>query len=406
MKETSAEAISIKGGITAPAGFLAASIHCGIKEGNASREDMALIFSEHPAVAAGTFTTNQVKAAPVVVSMAHARAECARAIIANSGNANACTGAPGLAAARRMCRATGRALGVAEREILVCSTGRIGVQLPVDKIEASIAKLPARLRSRGRGAAKAIMTSDSFPKETAVEVVIGGKRVRIGGIAKGAGMIDPNMATMLCFITTDAAIGKADLGKALRASVDQSFNRITVDGDMSTNDTVLALANGQGGNPPLKWGSEQFAIFQAALDRVTAALARMIVKDGEGVSRFVDLHVTGARSAREARLAARAIANSILVKCAWYGGDPNWGRIIDAAGYSGARMRPERVRISYNGEPAVENGMAAPTPAARLQAVAKKREFTVTVDLGAGKASHRIWTTDLTTKYVDFNMGE
>ena len=406
MKDTPAQATTIKGGVTAPAGFLATSIYCGIKASNPSREDIALIFSESPAVAAGTFTTNKVKAAPVLVSMANLRTAGARAIIANSGNANACTGPAGLAAARRMCVATAAALGVKEREILVCSTGRIGVHLPIEKMESSIAQLPARLGKKSRAAAKAIMTSDSFPKEIAVEFRIGGKPVRIGGIAKGAGMIDPNMATMLSFITTDAAIGKADLAKALRASVGQSFNRITVDGDMSTNDTVLALANGRAGNPVLKFGSAEFAIFQSALDQVTAALARMIVKDGEGVSRFVDLHVTGARTDAEARLAARAVANSILVKCAWYGGDPNWGRIIDAVGYSGARIREDRIRISYNGLPAVIDGMAAPTPAARLQAVARKKEFTVTVDLGTGNGAHRIWTTDLTTKYVDFNMGE
>jgi glutamate N-acetyltransferase/amino-acid N-acetyltransferase len=406
MKDTTAQATIIKGGITAPAGFLAASIYCGIKASNPSREDIALIFSESPAVAAGTFTTNTVKAAPVLVSMTNLRTAGTRAIIANSGNANACTGPIGLASAERMCRAAAAALGVKEREILVCSTGRIGVQLPIEKMEATIAQLPPKLGRKSRAAAKAIMTSDSFPKEIAVEVAIGGKRVRIGGIAKGAGMIDPNMATMLSFVTTDAAIGKAALQKALLASVGQSFNRITVDGDMSTNDTVLALANGRAGNPVLKSGTEDFAIFQSALDQVTAALARMIVKDGEGVSRFVDLHVTGARTDAEARLAARAVANSILVKCAWYGGDPNWGRIIDAVGYSGARIREERVRISYNDLPAVIDGMAAPTPAARLQAIARKKEFTVTVDLGAGKGTHRIWTTDLTTKYVDFNMGE
>jgi glutamate N-acetyltransferase/amino-acid N-acetyltransferase len=281
------------------------------------------------------------------------------------------------------------------------------VQLPIEKMEASIARLPGRLRSDGsRKAARAIMTSDSFPKEIAVELEIGGKKVRIGGIAKGAGMIDPNMATMLSFITTDAVIGKGDLQKALRASVGQSFNRITVDGDMSTNDTVLALANGRAENRALAWGGAEFAIFQAGLDRVTAGLARMIVKDGEGVSRFIDLHVTGARTDREARLAARAVANSILVKCSWYGGDPNWGRIMDAVGYSGARIREERIRIAYNGVAAVEGGMPAATPGARLRAVARKKEFAITVDLGAGNGSHRIWTTDLTTKYVEFNMGE
>jgi glutamate N-acetyltransferase/amino-acid N-acetyltransferase len=341
--------------------------------------------------------------------MAHLRSVAIRAIIANSGNANACTGAPGLESARRMCRAAAKALGVAAREVLVCSTGRIGVQMPVERIEAAIAGLPPKLggqAAHSRKAAQAIMTSDSFAKEFAVEFKTGGNAVRIGGIAKGAGMIDPNMATMLCFITTDAAIGKADLQKALRSSVAQSFNRITVDGDMSTNDTVVALANGRACNRPLQSGGPGFADFQAALDQVTAALARMIVKDGEGVSRFIDLQLTGALTEREARLAARAICNSMLVKCAWYGGDPNWGRLMDAIGYSGARIRENRIRIEYNGTPAVIAGMAAGTPPERLRAVARKKEFTITVDLGVGKAGHRIWTTDLTTKYVEFNMGE
>ena len=229
-------------------------------------------------------------------------------------------------------------------------------------MEASIAGLPPNFGPHSRKAARAIMTSDTFPKEIAVECAIGGKAVRVGGIAKGAGMIDPNMATMLSFVTTDAVISKADLQKALRAAVAQSFNRITIDGDMSTNDTVLVLANGRAGNPPLSSASPDLPAFQAALDHVTAALARMIVKDGEGVTRFIDLNLTGARTDREARLAARAIANSMLVKCAWFGGDPNWGRIIDAIGYSGARIRPDRIRIAYDGVPAVENGMPAATP--------------------------------------------
>jgi glutamate N-acetyltransferase/amino-acid N-acetyltransferase len=400
------ELVEIKGGVAAPAGFLAGSIHCGIKAGNASKPDIALIFSEAPAVAAGTFTTNRVKAAPVLVSMAGVRAPHTRAIIANSGNANACTGVEGLECARRMCHATASALGLSGREVLVCSTGRIGVQLPIAKMEAAISKFPAALGKKSRQAAEAIMTSDTYPKEIAVEFTLGGKKVRIGGIAKGAGMIDPTMATMLSFITTDATIGKADLRTALRASVAQSFNRITVDGDMSTNDTVLALANGQAGNPPLTPGSAGFKLFQAALDHVTAALARMIVKDGEGVSRFIDLRITGAHSEKDARLAARAIANSILVKCAWFGADPNWGRIMDAIGYSGVRIRPERIGIAYDGLPAVQHGMPAATPGNRLRAVARKKEFTITVDLGMGAASYEIWTTDLTTKYVEFNMGE
>jgi len=398
--------LEIKGGITAPVGFRAASLYCGIKAANLSNPDIALILSDAPAVAAGVFTTNLVKAAPVLVSKAHLSSATTRAIIANSGNANACTGPQGLESSRRTCRAVAKTLGLRDREILVCSTGRIGVQLPIAKIESVIPAFPAQLGSHSLAAARAIMTSDTFPKEIAVECRIGGKTVRIGGIAKGAGMIDPTMATMLSFITTDAAIGKAALQKALRASVDQSFNRITVDGDMSTNDTVLALANGRAGNPPLAWGASHFRIFQAALDHVTAALARMIVKDGESVTRFIDLHLTGARTARDARLAARAIANSMLVKCAWYGGDPNWGRIMDALGYSGARILPDRIRIAYNGLPAVEHGMPASTPVAKLRAIAKKKEFTITVDLALGSSSFRIWTTDLTPGYVDYNKGE
>jgi glutamate N-acetyltransferase/amino-acid N-acetyltransferase len=399
--------VPIPNGITAPQGFRAASLYCGIKAANKSKPDIALIVSDAPAVAAGTFTTNLVKAAPVVVSGAHLRSLAARAIIANSGNANACTGPQGLDCARRMCRAVAATLGLDSREVLVCSTGRIGVQLPIEKMEAAISRLaPKALGDHSRKAARAIMTSDTFPKEIAVECRIGGKRVRVGGIAKGAGMIDPNMATMLSFITTDAAIQKADLQKALRSSVAQSFNRITVDGDMSTNDTVLALANGRAGNRPLVFGSADFAIFQGALDHVTAALARMIVKDGEGVSRFIDVRITGARSDRDARLAARAVANSMLVKCAWFGGDPNWGRIMDAVGYSGARIRPDRIGIAYNGIPAVERGMPSATPPTKLRAVAKKKEFTITVDLGLGDGSFEIWTTDLTTEYVEFNMGE
>jgi glutamate N-acetyltransferase / amino-acid N-acetyltransferase len=396
----------IKGGVTAPIGFLAGSIYCGVKESNADREDIALIVSEGPAVAAGTFTTNLVKAAPVLVSMVSIKRGAARAIIANSGNANACTGEEGMETAQRMSVAVAKALGIAESDVLVCSTGRIGVQLPIAKMEAAIAKFPQALGKKSLAAAKAIMTSDSFAKEIAVQCEIGGKPVRVGGIAKGAGMIDPNMATMLSFVTTDVAIGKADLRKALKASVAQSFNRITVDGDMSTNDTVLALANGRAGNALLKAATPEFAIFQAALDHVTASLARMIVKDGEGVSRFIELRVNGARTDKDARLAARAIANSMLVKCAWFGGDPNWGRIMDAIGYCGARIRQERISIAYNGIPAVQGGMPAPTAQSRLRAVAKKKEFTITVELGEGNGAFEIWTTDLTTKYVEFNMGE
>lgn len=399
----------ITGGVTAPEKFLAASAFCGIKAANKDKPDLALIVSEIPAIAAGTFTTNKVKAAPVLVSRAHARGADVRAIVANSGNANACTGAPGILHAKRMAAAAAGALGLRQNQALVCSTGRIGVELPMEKIEAGLALLPKKLarKNASRNAARAIMTSDTFPKEAAVEFPSGGKTARLGGIAKGAGMIDPNMATMLCFLTTDVAIEKRDLQDALSKSVERSFNRITVDGDMSTNDTVLILANGAAGNAPLKPGSAGFESFQAALDHVTQKLARMIVKDGEGVTKFVTVTVRGAASAKDARAAAEAVANSTLVKCAWFGGDPNWGRIMDAVGYSGAKMREERTAIFYNDLPAVENGLAVRgTPFARLEKAVRKPEFAVTVDLGLGAAEHTVWTTDLSTRYVELNMGE
>ncbi|HEX8295883.1 MAG TPA: bifunctional glutamate N-acetyltransferase/amino-acid acetyltransferase ArgJ [Chthoniobacteraceae bacterium] len=398
----------VPGGITAPRGFFAGSIYCGIKATNLDRPDLALIHSPQPTAAAGTFTTNRVKAAPVRVSSMHVRNEDVRAIIANSGNANACTGLTGIENAKRMTAAVAQALDLKPKQVLVCSTGRIGVQLPIEKIEASVAQLPAQLKNGGGSlrAAKAIMTSDTFPKELALEFEIGGKMVRIGGIAKGAGMIDPNMATMLCFLTTDAVIGKPHLQKALSVAVEQSFNRITIDGDMSTNDTVLMLASGLAGHPPLKYGTEEFKLFQRALDCVTRQLARMIVEDGEGVTKFVEVHVNGATSLADARRAAEAVANSKLVKCAWFGCDPNWGRVMDALGYSGAKMREELVDIFYDGVIAVKGGMASNTPFAKLQEIAAQKVFTMTIDLHLGSTEYTVYTTDLSVDYVKLNMGE
>lgn len=397
----------ICGGITAPQGFVASSSHCGIKEGNKGKADVALIYSDQPAVGAGTFTTNKVKAAPVRVSMAHLGSRKIRAIVANSGNANACTGLPGIENAKRMTRAAAKALGVGERQVLVCSTGRIGIDLPIAKLEKAITAAAGTLRRESSlRAARAIMTSDTFPKQAAVRLRIEGKTVRIGGIAKGAGMIDPNMATMLCFITTDAVIGKRELRETLAAAVEQSFNRITVDGDMSTNDTVLALANGRAGNAPIRLGSPARKVFQAGLNDVTNRLARMIVEDGEGVTKFVEVQVKGAATYQDARGAAEAVAKSVLVKCAWFGGDPNWGRIMDAIGYSGARLREEMVDIYYDGVIAVKNGMKSKTPFSKLKRIAGNDRFTVTIDLHLGTADYTVYTTDLTTKYVEFNRGE
>lgn len=397
----------IPGGVTAPQGYLAGSAFCGIKKGNADRADIALIYSPQPTVVAATFTTNKVKAAPVRVSTVNRRTADVRAILANSGNANACTGVEGLEHARRMTEAAASALELKARQVMVCSTGRIGVLLPIEQMEATIAQLPAQLTREGSSrAAEAIMTSDTFAKEFAVELELEGGRVRIGGIAKGAGMIDPNMATMLCFLTTDAAIEKAPLQKALSVAVEQSFNRITIDGDMSTNDSVIMLANGLAENSPLAYRSAGFKLFQSALDHVTRQLARMIVEDGEGVTKFVEVHVNGATSLQDARRVADAVAKSTLTKCAWFGSDPNWGRIMDAIGYSGARMREETVDIFYDGVSAVKCGLASQTPFAKLQEIVAQKKFTITIDLHLGRAECTVFTTDLSTEYVRLNMGE
>jgi glutamate N-acetyltransferase/amino-acid N-acetyltransferase len=397
----------VKGGVTAAKGFLAGAVFAGIKASNKGREDMSLVASQVPAAAAGVFTTNRVKAAPVRVSKAHLKAKSARAVLLNSGNANACTGPCGIAAAKALAAGTAEVLGCATGQILVCSTGRIGVALPLEKMKGKLPDLVARLSAKGGlDAAKAIMTSDSFAKEYAVEVRAPGGTFRIGGMAKGAGMINPNMATMLCVVTTDAKISKGTLQNALHQAAERTFNRITVDGDMSTNDTVLALANGAAGGASIKSGSPDLALFHEALNEVCLKLAHMIVRDGEGVSKFVTVQVRGASSFQAARKVAEAIANSTLVKCAWAGNDPNWGRILDAVGYCGVRIREELVDIYYDGVVAVRGGTAAPTPKEKLVAAVTPDKFTVTVDLHQGKSFYTVYTTDLTEKYVELNLSE
>jgi glutamate N-acetyltransferase/amino-acid N-acetyltransferase len=397
----------VKGGVTAAKGFRASAVFAGIKASNKGREDMALVASEIPAVAAGVFTTNRVKAAPVRVSRAHLRAPHSCAVLLNSGNANACTGPCGIAAAKSLAASMAQTLNCGVRRVLVCSTGRIGVALPVEKMSAKLPELAARLSVSGGGeAARAIMTSDTFAKEYAVEVKAPGGVFRVGAMAKGAGMIDPNMATMLCVVTTDAKISKGALQNALHNAVERSFNRITVDGDMSTNDTVLALANGAAGGASIKSGSPDHALFADALNEVCTQLAFMIVRDGEGVSKFVTVQARGASSLQAARKVAEAVANSTLVKCAWAGNDPNWGRIIDAAGYCGVRIREELVDIYYDGVAAVRGGTAASTPKEKLVKAVSGDKFTVTIDLHQGKAFYTVYTTDLTEKYVELNLSE
>ena len=403
----------ISGGVNAAKGFSASAVSCGIKrtppKNGKKRDDLCLVVSDTAATAAGVFTTNLVKAAPVLLSRRHLESGKARAVLLNSGNANACTGEPGLRAAEQCANATAVALGIHADEVLVCSTGRIGVQLPLPKMTPGIREAAVSLKASptaALAAAKSIMTSDSVPKQSAYEVKIGTKSFRIGGMSKGAGMISPNMATMLCVITTDAAVPVAFLRKALRESVGKTFNCITVDGDCSTNDTVLTLANGVS-KTAIRSAAEQRA-FRSSLQAVCADLARAIVADGEGTSKVIELTVRGARSESDAHLAARAIANSQLVKSAWAGGDPNWGRILDAAGYSGAKFDPDKVEIIYDRMHAAKNGMGCQDVKGelKLRKIAAKKEFSVTVDLHGGKAEARLLTTDLTEEYVRLNLTE
>ena len=396
----------IEGGVCTPQGFKAGAIACGIKNPAVERLDLTLIYSEFPTVGAAVYTQNQVCAAPVRLSSSYLKSAEPRAIIANSGNANACTGPQGLINARTMTAATAKALGLKQREVQVCSTGIIGVPLPIDRIEPRIPELVAALGSDGGVAARAIMTSDTRPKEIAVQVKIGDVKVMIGAIAKGAGMINPHMATMLCFITTDAAISKAEIVAATKEAVDLSFNRITVDGDMSTNDTVIVMANGQAGNKTITRGGEGSAEFREALIEVMLELAKRIVSDGERVTKLVEVQVRGAASNMDAERVARAVANSKLVKCSWNGNDPNWGRILHAVGYSGARVKEEMVNIHLNGVIVTQNGLSAGTDGEKLIAAVSGSEFTVGIDLNLGKGAFTIYASDLSPEYVDFNRTE
>jgi glutamate N-acetyltransferase / amino-acid N-acetyltransferase len=434
MKKSSFKEIA--GSVTAPQGFLSAGVFCDIKRlgtGKGSnkgrKRDLALIVSEVPATVAGMFTTNQVCAAPVKVCIPRVAKGTAQALVVNSGNANACTGRQGLQDAREMTALVAREFHLPPEHVLVGSTGRIGVTMPMGNVRTGIqraAKFLGNAPEHAAEAAEAIMTSDTKAKQVALEFRLGGKPVRVGGICKGAGMIQPGMsmsgerpvarplhATMLCFLTTDAAIGRQPLQAALQEAVAQSFNRITVDGDMSTNDTVLVLANGLAGNPLLPNVRHQdFRTFQAALNQVCLRLAHMIVRDGEGVTRFVTVRVKGARSYTDADAAARAVANSALVKTSWFGGDPNWGRIIDALGYSPARIAEEKVDIGYSAPGSKEvlwslkRGQPTDATFKQLCQAVAAREFDLHINLHVGRADALIYAADLTTEYVDFNKGD
>lgn len=397
----------IKGGVGAAQGFLTSAVSCGIKNPEATRLDLALIMSDEPCSSAGTFTTNRVKAAPVKLTQSHLRKGNIRAIIANSGNANACTGMQGLHDAKLMCTRTAQELGLKTHEVGVCSTGVIGLPMPMQRLEPHIPALAKKLSNKnGADVAAAIITSDTHAKEVAISFDVDGYRVRMGGCVKGAGMISPSMATMLCFITTDANVSVECLRKATLECVENSFNRITIDGDMSTNDTVLVLANGKSGMPPVKRNSHACKVLRAALSYVMLLLAKAVVKDGERVTKFVTVEVKGARTYLDAKKVAEAVCKSALVKSSWNGGDPNWGRIIHAVGYSRAKIREELVDIYIDGKAACLGGLQASTEMEELRSIVAKPEFTITINLNQGDASYEMYSSDLSPEYVDFNRSE
>jgi glutamate N-acetyltransferase/amino-acid N-acetyltransferase len=398
----------IDGSVTAPAGFKAAGVACGIKRRPGNSEtaplDLAMIVADEPVAAAAVFTTNKAVAAPVIISREHLARSGGRArvIVVNSGCANACTGDAGLEVARQMAAAAGSTIGCASDQVLVASTGVIGVPLDINKIRAGVSAASASLSASGEAAAtRAIMTTDPFPKSCAVVVDTPAGPITVGGIAKGSGMIEPRMATMLAFLTTDAKIESPVLAAALRQVVDRSFNAITVDGECSTNDCVFALASGRSGVAITR---PDDPAFMEAFSAVAGHLAREIVRGGEGATKLVTVQVTGAASSADAWLAARTIANSPLVKTAIHGGDPNWGRLIAAAGRSGAAFDLNRASVSIGSVPLFTSGVPHDERADDAAKVLAAKEMTVTVDLGmGGRHDATMWTCDFSADYVRIN---
>jgi glutamate N-acetyltransferase/amino-acid N-acetyltransferase len=384
-------------------GFKFAAVEAAIKK--PGRLDLALVYSERPANVAAVFTTNRVKAAPVLLCEERVRSGAGQALVVNSGNANACTGAGGMADALECSRLVAEGLGISKESVYVSSTGVIGVPLPMDRLAAAI---PGLVDGCGRGTlddvARAIMTTDTFPKLEVRTSVAGGVSYTVAGVAKGAGMIMPNMATMLAFIFTDAAVEASFLAQSFRRGVDRSFNAVTVDGDTSTNDTAMIMANGAAGNPVIGAGTVHAAAFSAVLDELLLSLAKQIVRDGEGATKFVQITVKGADSDADAKKAAMAVANSSLVKTAFFGQDANWGRIFAAVGYSGARVEQLKAELFFDDVRMVKGGLFAGGDAeARGTEVLKKKEFTVTVDLHLGQGGATVYTCDLSYDYVKIN---
>ena len=393
-----------EGGVVAPLGFLASGVSAGIKR--TGKRDICLIAAEQTAAAAAVFTQNTMAAPPVALSRRHVADGHVRAVVINSGNANACTGPQGLRDAEAMARATAEAVGCSPEEVIVGSTGVIGVPMPIDVVVTGIAEAAGELdadSAAGDAAAEAIMTTDTFAKQTAVTVEVGGEHYTVGGIAKGSGMIMPNMATMLAVITTDAPLTSTACDIALRAAVAETFNRITVDSDTSTNDMCVLLASGAAGGRDITSGSPSFALVSEAIREVCGELARMIVRDGEGASRFVTVTVRGASSPDDAQAAAFAVANSPLVKTAIFGGDANWGRVVMAVGKSGVQVDPERIEVLFAGLSVCRDGTAVAFDEEAAAAALAEPESEVVVDLHIGEAQATVWTCDLSYEYVRIN---
>ena len=399
----------IQGGVTAAKGFEAAGVAAEIKY--KGRTDMAIVYSQMPCKAAGTFTTNVAKAAPVKWDQKVVKeSEYAQVVIVNSGIANACTGAEGYGYCQDTADKASEVFGIPAEAVLLGSTGVIGKQLPIDKIQAGVEKLAAAKADSleaGTAAAKAIMTTDTCEKELAVEIEIGGKTVTIGGMAKGSGMIHPNMCTMLSFITTDAAISKSALQKALSDDVNDTYNMISVDGDTSTNDTVLVLANGMTGNEEIVEGTEDYEVFAAALHEVNEYLAKKIAGDGEGATALFEVNIVGAETKEQAKLLAKAIACSNLTKTAIAGHDANWGRIICAMGYSGAQFDPEKVDLFFESEAGkiqiAEDGVAVDYSEEKATEILSQSVVIATADVKMGNEKATAWGCDLTHAYIEIN---
>ena len=398
----------ISGGVCAAQGFAASGVHCGVKAGSSpDKNDLALILSEKECTAAATYTLNRVKAAPLYVTMDHLENGVAWGVVANSGNANACC-PMSHENAEAMCAAAAAATGREPEDFVVASTGVIGQTINIAAIQAGMPAAAAALNGNGSdAAAHAIMTTDTVKKELAVSLTIGGKEVKLGAIAKGSGMIHPNMGTMLAFITTDCAITHEMLEDALREVVSKTFNRVTVDGDTSTNDTCVVLANGMAGNPLIEWKDEDYETFKAALDHVCRTLSRAIAGDGEGASRLITCKMVGARSEESAERLAKAVVGSSLVKAAMFGTDANWGRVLCAMGYSKAPFRPEHVDVSFQscaGEILVcEQGEQVNFDEDKAKEILSQKEVVIAVSLNEGEESAECWGCDLTYDYVKIN---